>query len=378
MINLTYKGNKIQKDGLSISIKKGNTGFIYIWGQGYTNNIITTSTSEPQLIDIGVVFEQVDNGQNFSIGLDKKGSMWGWGNNNLGQLGLGDTVPRSTPTQIGNDTDWVEVECSSFGAMAIKENGTLWGWGSTSSMNGLTGTTLSPIQIGTDTDWLTTAISTQYPRLLLKTNGTLWGMGPERLLGINSSSTNQQILPVQIGSDTDWVKIGTADSVGFGIKSNGTLWSFGSDYEGLTAQGVNNGSTYTLVPTQVGTDTWSFISTGNFTMFAINTSGFLYGWGRNRSASNSSNTTYLIDNTTTTRSEPTQVRTKSDWVSYAFNYSSEMVALDSVGKIYSWGRDWSWTGASNNQLQYREPVELIFSENINNIYAGLQSSFATF
>ena len=34
------------------------------------------------------------------------GTLWMWGFNNIGQLGTDDTTWRSSPTQIGSETDW--------------------------------------------------------------------------------------------------------------------------------------------------------------------------------------------------------------------------------------------------------------------------------
>ena len=55
------------------------------------------------------------------------GSLFAWGNQNSpstrnGALGLNDNTSRSSPTQVGTDTNWDWV----YGSAAIKSNGTLW------------------------------------------------------------------------------------------------------------------------------------------------------------------------------------------------------------------------------------------------------------
>ena len=42
------------------------------------------------------------------------GKLWSWGENNLGQLGQGDTTDRTSPTQVGSDTDWQNVWCMGY------------------------------------------------------------------------------------------------------------------------------------------------------------------------------------------------------------------------------------------------------------------------
>ncbi len=39
--------------------------------------------------------------QIYSLGLQVNGSLWAWGRNIYGQLGLGDTADRNTPTRVG-------------------------------------------------------------------------------------------------------------------------------------------------------------------------------------------------------------------------------------------------------------------------------------
>ena len=46
-------------------------------------------------------------GGQHSLGLRSDGSLWAWGWNLWGQLGLGDTTDRWVPTQVGSATNWV-------------------------------------------------------------------------------------------------------------------------------------------------------------------------------------------------------------------------------------------------------------------------------
>ena len=52
-------------------------------------------------------------------------SLWTWGRNNLGQLGVNDITSRSTPvTTILGGTNWKSVSGGSFHTSAIKTDGT--------------------------------------------------------------------------------------------------------------------------------------------------------------------------------------------------------------------------------------------------------------
>ncbi|MCS6797766.1 MAG: RCC1 domain-containing protein [Myxococcota bacterium] len=58
------------------------------------------------------------------------GSLWCWGGNEEGQLGLGDTRPRSTPTRVGTESSWTQVALGHAHTCAIRRDGSLWCWGS--------------------------------------------------------------------------------------------------------------------------------------------------------------------------------------------------------------------------------------------------------
>ena len=64
------------------------------------------------------------------------GTLWTWGNNENGALGLNqpDNTEISSPTQVGTDTTWSYVVGRGIlgGAAALKTDGTLWVWGSNS------------------------------------------------------------------------------------------------------------------------------------------------------------------------------------------------------------------------------------------------------
>ena len=90
----------------------------------------------------------------FAIKTD--GTLWSWGYNGTGELGVGDIANRSSPTQIGALTTWSKIAVSS----AIKTDGTLWTWGQNASGKlGLGNVTnySSPKQVGALTTWLTIA-----------------------------------------------------------------------------------------------------------------------------------------------------------------------------------------------------------------------------
>ena len=82
------------------------------------------------------------------------GTIWSWGFNGNGQLGIGNTITSLDPTQIGVNEDWELIEAGSSFGFAINANGELFGWGFNANGqlgNGTTNQQINPIQIGTET-----------------------------------------------------------------------------------------------------------------------------------------------------------------------------------------------------------------------------------
>lgn len=91
-----------------------------------------------------------------SLATKTDGTLWSWGSNLLGILGLGNTTYYSSPKQIGALTTWLKVHTRQgiISSFAIKTDGTLWSWGQNSSGQlGLGNTTnySSPKQVGSST-----------------------------------------------------------------------------------------------------------------------------------------------------------------------------------------------------------------------------------
>jgi alpha-tubulin suppressor-like RCC1 family protein len=67
-----------------------------------------------------------------SLALKRDGTLWAWGENGFGQLGVGDTVDRDVPTQVGASRDWSALATGSAGSyhsLALRRDGSLWAWG---------------------------------------------------------------------------------------------------------------------------------------------------------------------------------------------------------------------------------------------------------
>lgn len=318
LTNWTTLGTKPSRTAFVIKQDKTLWGWgRNTYGQVGNNNIYAKSSP----VQIGAeTWSAVSCGDNFTLAIRTNGSLWGWGENSSGQLGQnfasyplppGGFFEISSPVQIGSGTNWATIACGARSSFAIKTDGTLWAWGRNG--NGQLGLgdvnyRSSPTQVGSLTNW--SKISAGYgSALAIKTDGTLWSWGsPATGLG---GGFPQHSSPVQIGSSTTWSKISMNSSSAMAIKTDGTLWAWGSNFQGLLG---TNDNIYKSSPVQIGSDTnWSTASVGINHSIAVKTDSTLWTWGGNNAGElgNGSFGPYL------SKSSPTQVGSNTNWFAAA-------------------------------------------------------------
>lgn len=161
-------------------------GTLWIWGQiqhrlGFAPP--EQGRSSPVQFDSSTNWKKIAGPNSLAadihfLAIKTDGTLWGWGSNGYGQLGLpligseagSGLAVRSSPTQISNRNDWTEISVSQDTSFALKEDGTLWAWGrneagvfgnnqeSPQGTRGAIGVS-SPVQIVTDRKWSTISSS---------------------------------------------------------------------------------------------------------------------------------------------------------------------------------------------------------------------------
>jgi alpha-tubulin suppressor-like RCC1 family protein len=261
----------------AVSIKTDGT--LWTWGNNSVgqlglNNI--TSYSSPK--QVGALTNWLKIAGSYTIAgvnlvIKSDGTLWGWGGNSLGQLGLGNRVNYSSPKQIGALTNWLNIASGYQSAFATKTDGTLWSWGSGGQgVLGLGNTTnySSPKQVGALTNWLTVAAG-YYCAYAVKTDGTLWAWGSNTYGQLGLGNTTSYNSPKQVGALTTWSKVTGGTYVGAAIKTDGTLWTWGNNTMTNGMLGLGNNTNYSS-PKQVGNyTTWKSVGAGQSYILAIAT-----------------------------------------------------------------------------------------------------------
>ena len=137
------------------------TYYLQTWGYGDSGQLgdgTTITKSSPIQIGSLTTWASIASGAGANYALKTDGTLWAWGGNSSGGLGQGNTTSRSSPVQIGALTTWAKVDASGWNnyAKAVKTDGTLWVWGRNNiGQLGLGNTTnySSPKQLGALTNW---------------------------------------------------------------------------------------------------------------------------------------------------------------------------------------------------------------------------------
>jgi len=310
----------------NFAVKSDNTA--WGWGQGALGNLGQNNNlnySSPVQLGSLTNWEKVSSGDYFSVAIKTDGTLWAWGRNNSGELGQNlVTTTKSSPVQIGSDTDWYKIATSNASCLAIKTDGTLWTWGTNNQGQLGVGNTISissPTQVGTLTEWAEVNVGKLGMGLAVKTDGTLWIWGSNSQGQLGLGNTISCSSPVQVGALTTWLKPSGGAYFSGAIKTDGTLWTWGNNQNGELGQNL---STLTKIssPVQVGSDTnWSDLQASFYQFSALRTDGTLWTWGQDIDGTLGHNTRN-VDN-----SSPVQVGSLTTWVQIPSGSHTMRIAL---------------------------------------------------
>lgn len=209
-----------------------------------------------------------------------------WGFNDNGELGNNSIESTSSPVQVCGGGDWIEVSTGNNHVAAIKSDGSLWLWGNNSFGQlgiGTTSSQSSPVQTicgGNDWRQIATGFDSTFA---IKTDGTLWCWGDNYNGVLGDNTTVDRLSPVQtICRGNNWKTVSCSGFHAGAIRTDGTLWLWGDNtYGQLGVEDTINRSS----PVQIciaGND-WMMLTCGLNTTFAVQSgemnSEFFYNGG---------------------------------------------------------------------------------------------------
>ena len=221
--------------------------------------VITPSTAA-----VNTYWTSMAAGQVFAVALRSDGTLWAWGYTGDGSLGGGvSTVPiESAPVQVAAPVgtapgaQWTQVAAGYAHALALRSDGSLWAWGSNNTGQLGIGTTAArsfvPVRVDTPagaalgTTWLKVWAGNEHS-LALRSDSTLWvwGRNTEGQLGDNTTIT--RLAPVQEFTHGRWISASAGQFHSLAMRAGRVHASGGMDFNtnaGQLGDGTRNGSAY--------------------------------------------------------------------------------------------------------------------------------------
>ena len=302
---------------------------LYAWGLGNAGQI-------PTAVNTSIQWSEVASSESHNLAISSNGNLYAWGIGTNGELGLGDTITRSSPTLVDSGS-WVFVHAAGTRSYAIRSDGRLYAWGQN------TGGTLgdntavsksSPVQV--PGSWTAVATGTTHT-VGIKSDGSVWSWGRNLAgqLGINSTglpASSPVAVSMPVGVSATMVKVGADQTLV--LTTTNTLYTWGKTNNGIGLNDTQDRSS----PTQLGSNVWAFIAARANAGYGITIAGELYGWGFNTAGD-------LGDGTAITKSSPVLVTSIGGLASnsYAKIYATSgvsapsAIAITKYGTLYAFG-----------------------------------------
>ena len=334
--------------------------------------------------DWSKVFDNMNCGVMANAAMRAEGTLYMWGTNTYGTLGKNDNTTRSSPTQVPG-TNWHEltlIQGDAEGVMASKTDGSLWVWGNNqygtlglnekgghATAQGGSTKKSSPTQLGATGAWNIGKFKfsgSHHGAAAIGSNGGyyIWGINSEGRLGQNQAAGNWGFAPgglsspVQVGTEGNWATVcmGGASGCG-GTKTDGTLWNWGGQYRGQAGQNSRQPDGLSS-PVQIPGGNWSVMKGSDTVRMATKTDGTLWSWGYDAHGNLGLNE----EGTGEGRSSPCQVGSPSDIVKWdTDNFvvgGNYFIAMKQDGSVWASGRNTNGSFGINNLTEYSSPTQV--------------------
>lgn len=181
-----------------------------------------------------------------------------------------------------------------------------------------------------------------------------WGSGQYGRLGNNATgSLAARSSPIQtVSSGTNWKQVSNGQSYSAGVKTDGTLWLWGSGAGGTLGAGDNSNRS-SPVQTVSNVTTWKTVSVTGAMSAAIKTDGTLWTWGLG---------TYgqLGNQSIVNRSSPVQtVSNVTTWKQVTNATTQATAAVKTDGSLWTWGNGAYGVLGNNSVVARSSPVQTV-------------------
>jgi alpha-tubulin suppressor-like RCC1 family protein len=307
-------------------------GTLWCWGGNYFGQLglgfggSTTPALVPaQVTSIGSSVVEVAAGQAFTCARKQDGTVWCWGYGFDGELGTGTGLNETNPQPVAALGNGVRaVSAAGSNACALKTDGSVWCWG-----DGSDGA-LAPVQVPNLGNSVVQISTNAGYTCAVKADGTLWCWGLNGYGQLGDGTTNPETNPVQVaalGNSVAQVAAGEQDVCA--LKNDGTVWCWGFNFYGENGDGTTGQHNSPVQATVAGSSVTK-VRTGWFDVCTQRTDGTLWCWGANKYGE-------LGDGTNVVRNAAVQVAALGTYVVELAMGQYTSCATETDGTLWCWG-----------------------------------------
>ena len=351
-----------------------SNGQLRCWGYnnyGQLGNGSTTTSLVPVVVRgsdgaplSGV--SEVAGGTGFVCATKTNGTVWCWGYNGDGRLGIGNNTDTGIPSQVSGITSATKISANYDSACAVKTNGTVWCWGNNGwgqLGNGTTTASNTPVQVS----GITTAVwvsggNSYHCAALSGGQARCWGYNGDNG-NLGDGTTTTRTTPVNVINLSNVTQVSASKCYsGYchscALRSNGTMWCWGTNASGALGNGT---TTAAYTPVQVsGITNAVLIEATHGGSCAVLATGDLKCWGVNTAGHST-----VGDGSGVDRYTPVSVigpdGSALTGVTALASRDATPEGYDTVhavagGRIYSWGRGVNGALGNNAAADVTKPV----------------------
>lgn len=284
-------------------------------------------------------------GESFTMAVRNDGTVWAWGENPYGELGNGSTEASPKPAQVAGLTGVVAIAAGGHNSLALKSDGTVWQWGDDPAKS----PAKLPKQVEGLTDAVAIAASTKH-MVALRRDGTVWVWGYHGAGDLGNGNYGLSGRPLQLRGLTDVIAVAAGYELTLALKKDGTVWATGYGAAGQLGNGSTENS---LKPVMVsGLTGVKAMAAGAMHALALKDDGTVWSWGYNHD-SQLGNTRVNAEQST----RPVRTGTLSGVVAIAAA-ANHSAAVTGQGVAWAWGQNDGGALGADEELLKRSDVPM--------------------